>query len=57
EFNVIGWLEREVRRVLYGRLDVPVIGSPRVAGGMTMPPEIVVEEVLKSLGKEVKHVV
>lgn len=55
EFNVIGWLEREVRRVLYGRLDVPVIGSPRVAGGMTMPPEIVVEEVLKSLGKEVSN--
>ena len=57
EFNVIGWLEREVRRVLYGNLDVPVIGSPRVAGGMTMPPEFVVKEVLQYLGKEVKHVV
>ncbi len=57
EFNVIGWLEREVRRVLYGNLDVPVIGSPRVAGGMTMPPEFIVKEVLQYLGKEVKHVV
>jgi pyruvate ferredoxin oxidoreductase alpha subunit len=57
EFNVIGWLEREVRRVLYGNLDVPVIGSPRVAGGMTMPPEFIVKEVLQFLGKEVKHVV
>lgn len=57
EFNVIGWLEREVRRVLYGNTDVPVIGSPRVAGGMTMPPEFIVKEVLQFLGKEVKHVV
>ncbi len=57
EFNVIGWLEREVRRALYGNLDVPVIGSPRVAGGMTMPPEFIVKEILQFLGKEVKHVV
>ena len=57
EFNVIGWLEREVRRALYGNVDIPVIGSPRVAGGMTMPPEFIVKEVLQYLGKEVKHVI
>ncbi len=57
EFNVIGWLEREVRRALYGNVDIPVIGSPRVAGGMTMPPEFIVKEVLEYLGKEVKHVI
>ena len=57
EFNVVGWLEREVRRALYGHVDVPVIGSPRVAGGMTMPPEFIVKEILEFLGKEVKHVV
>ncbi len=57
EFNVIGWLEREVRRALYGNVDIPVIGSPRVAGGMTMPPEFIVKEVLQFLGKEVKHVI
>ena len=57
EFNVVGWLEREVRSALYGNLDVPVIGSPRVAGGMTMPPEFIVKEILQFLGKEVKHVV
>ncbi len=56
EFNVVGWLEREVRNVLYGKTNVPIIGSPKVAGGMTMPPEIIVEEVLRILGKEVKHV-
>lgn len=53
EFNVVGWLEREVRSVLYRNTDVPVIGSPRVAGGMTMPPEFIVKEVLQFLGKEV----
>ena len=57
EFNVVGWLEREVRCALYGKVDVPVIGSPRVAGGMTMPPEVIVKEVLEYTGKEVKHVV
>lgn len=57
EFNVVGWLEREVRRALYGEVDIPVIGSPRVAGGMTMPPEFIVKEILQFLGKEVKHVV
>jgi len=57
EFNVVGWLEREVRSVLYRNTDVPVIGSPRVAGGMTMPPEFIVKEVLQFLGKEVRHVV
>ncbi|MDQ7037843.1 MAG: transketolase C-terminal domain-containing protein [Aquificota bacterium] len=57
EFNVVGWLEREVRRALYGHVDIPVIGSPRVAGGMTMPPEFIVKEILQFLGKEVKHVV
>ncbi len=56
EFNVVGWLEREVRRYLYGVSDAEVIGGPRVAGGMTMPAEVIVKEVLKLTGKEVKHV-
>ncbi len=55
EFNVVGWLERELRRALYGHVDIPIIGSPRVAGGMTMPPEFIVKEVLQFLGKDVKH--
>ncbi|MFN7064761.1 MAG: transketolase C-terminal domain-containing protein [Aquificaceae bacterium] len=56
EFNVVGWLEREVRRYLYGYSDAEVIGAPRVAGGMTMPAEVIVKEVLKLTGREVKHV-
>jgi len=57
EFNVVGWLEREVRRYLYGHSDAEIIGSPRVAGGMTMPAEVIAKEVLKLTGKEVKHVI
>jgi len=57
EFNVVGWLEREVRRYLYKQSEADIIGTPRVAGGMTMPPEVIVKEVLKTLGKEVKYVI
>ncbi|MFN3813768.1 MAG: transketolase C-terminal domain-containing protein, partial [Aquificaceae bacterium] len=57
EFNVVGWLEREVRRYLYGHSKADIIGSPRVAGGMTMPPEVIAKEILKLTGKEVKHVI
>jgi len=56
EFNVVGWLEREVKRYLYGHSTAEIIGAPRVAGGMTMPAEVIVKEVLKLTGKEVKHV-
>lgn len=56
EFNVVGWLEREVRRYLYGYSDAEIIGAPRVAGGMTMPAEVIVQEVLSIL-KEAKHVI
>ncbi len=56
EFNVVGWLEREIRRYLYKHSDAEIIGGPRVAGGMTMPPEIIAKDVLNYLGKEVKHV-
>ena len=49
EFNVVGWLEREVRKTLYGKSDAKIIGTPRVAGGMTMPKEVVVREVLENI--------
>jgi len=39
EFNVVGWLEREVRKALYKKSNAEIIGTPRVAGGMTMPKE------------------
>lgn len=49
EFNVVGWLEREVRKYLYKYSDAEIIGAPRVAGGMTMPAEVIVDEVLSYL--------
>lgn len=49
EFNVAGWMEREITKWLYGYSDAKIIGAPRVAGGMTMPAEIIVEEVLNNV--------
>lgn len=51
EFNVIGWLAREVKACIPN--NHRVIAGPHVAGGMTMPPEVIVEEVNKTLGKKV----
>ncbi|MEW6683861.1 MAG: transketolase C-terminal domain-containing protein [Nitrospirota bacterium] len=51
EFNVVGWLAREVSAVI--ERNDRVIAKPHVAGGMTMPPEVIVEEIHKviKLGK------
>ncbi|RMA97121.1 transketolase C-terminal domain-containing protein [Hydrogenothermus marinus] len=51
EFNVVGWLEREVRKALYKKSNAEIIGTPRVAGGMTMPKEAIVKEVLEFIRK------
>jgi len=48
EFNVTGWLAKEIRA------SVPnsdrVHAGPHVCGGMTMPPEIIVSEIKTALG-------
>jgi pyruvate ferredoxin oxidoreductase alpha subunit len=53
EFNLAGWLAREVKA------NIPdnerVIAGPHVAGGMTMPSEVIVEEIKKYLGIETAH--
>lgn len=43
EFNVVGWLAREVCAII-DRNDRVIVG-PHVAGGMTMPPEVIVEKI------------
>ncbi|TWI77439.1 pyruvate ferredoxin oxidoreductase alpha subunit [Desulfobotulus alkaliphilus] len=48
EFNAGGWLAREIRASI--DRNHRVIGAPRVFGGMTMPPWLIVEEVKKALG-------
>jgi pyruvate ferredoxin oxidoreductase alpha subunit len=48
EFNIKGWLAREIKAILPN--NERVIAGPRVAGGMTLPSEVIVEEVKKVLG-------
>lgn len=43
EFNRVGWLAREVRAALDGK--IKVVGGPRVFGGMTMPPDLILDEI------------
>lgn len=43
EFNRTGWLAREIKSVAEDT--TKVIGGPRVFGGMTMPPELIVNEI------------
>jgi pyruvate ferredoxin oxidoreductase alpha subunit len=47
-----GWLAREIKAVIND--NERVVAGPQVAGGMTMPSEVIVEEIKKSLGMEVK---
>jgi pyruvate ferredoxin oxidoreductase alpha subunit len=43
EFNRAGWLARETRSVVDDT--TKVIAGPRVFGGMTMPPELILDEI------------
>lgn len=54
EFNMAGWLAREIKATI--RDNERVIAGPHVAGGMTMPSEVIVEEVKKYLGLEVASI-
>ena len=49
EFNVVGWLSNEVKSALYGKLDVNIHAGPRVAGGMSMPAEAIIKEVMENI--------
>ena len=51
EFNVIGWLATEIKAILPD--NHRVIDGPHVAGGMTMPAEVIVEEIQRTLGHQV----
>ena len=48
EFNIAGWLGREIKSVLPDNERVNV--GPHVGGGMTLPSEVIVLEVKKVLG-------
>lgn len=51
EFNIVGWLAREIRSILPD--NHRVVAGPRVAGGMTMPSEVIADEIKKTLGLKV----
>lgn len=52
EFNVIGWLAQELKAALPN--NHRIVSGPHVAGGMTMPAEVIAEEIQKSLGRHVE---
>jgi pyruvate ferredoxin oxidoreductase alpha subunit len=43
EFNRTGWLAREVASMIPG--NDRIVAGPRVYGGMTMPPEVILDAV------------
>jgi len=55
EFNVVGWLAREIKASIDN--NSRVVMGPHVAGGMTMPPEVIVEEIKKTLAKRKEELV
>ncbi len=56
EHNIVGWLAREIKAVLPN--SGIVVDGPRVYGGMTLPVELIMDEIYKALGiKKEKTVV
>ena len=51
EFNITGWLDKEVTQSLYQKTEAQIVGRPRVAGGMSMPVEVILKEVLEVVNK------
>lgn len=47
EFNVVGWLANEVKHELYGKCDTNIVSGPKVGGGMSMPAEAIIQEVME----------
>jgi pyruvate ferredoxin oxidoreductase alpha subunit len=54
EFNIVGWLAREIKSIVPD--SDKIIAGPHVAGGMTMPSEVIVVEVKTALGLHVDKI-
>ena len=48
EHNIVGWLSKEVKANIPNSDNV--IGKPRVYGGMTLPVELIMDEIYSALG-------
>jgi pyruvate ferredoxin oxidoreductase alpha subunit len=49
EFNYVGWLAKDVATAIYGYSKAKVIAGPHVYGGMSMPVEMILDEVVCGL--------
>jgi pyruvate ferredoxin oxidoreductase alpha subunit len=45
EFNYVGWLAKEVATAIYGYSKAKIVAGPHVYGGMSMPVEMIFEEI------------
>jgi Pyruvate:ferredoxin oxidoreductase and related 2-oxoacid:ferredoxin oxidoreductases, alpha subunit len=48
EHNIVGWLSKEIKANIQD--SDKVIGRPRVYGGMTLPVELIMDEIYAALG-------
>ena len=49
EFNYVGWLAKDVAGAIYGYSDAKIVAGPHVYGGMSMPVEMITDEVIGGL--------
>jgi pyruvate ferredoxin oxidoreductase alpha subunit len=49
EFNYVAWLAKDVAAAIYGYSDAKIVAGPHVYGGMSMPVEMIVDEVIGGL--------
>ena len=49
EFNYVGWLAKEVAAAIFGHSKAKIVAGPHVYGGMSMPVEMIVDEVTGGL--------
>lgn len=57
EFNYVGWLAKDVATALYGFCKAKIVAGPHVYGGMSMPVEMITDEVVCGLtGKKSNNV-
>jgi pyruvate ferredoxin oxidoreductase alpha subunit len=45
EFNYVGWLAKDVATAIYGFSKAKIVAGPHVYGGMSMPVEMITDEV------------
>lgn len=57
EFNYVGWLAKDVATAIYGFSKAKIVAGPHVYGGMSMPVEMIVDEVECGLTGKKSHTV